>query len=149
MITLLKKVDSKRAKFLFLAGGLFVLIGVANIMTPKNKLDEAFYWLEQWSTGAFNLGLTPNVLGWLWVIAGIVAMYAALYNVNTTLTAVGFASLIIPPVLWSFIFLISAIQFENPTGMRGALTHFTLMSFILFVSGWNDPTNVKISVTKS
>ena len=58
----IKSLDGKRGAFLFVGGLAYLFIGLSYLVTPTAGRQAAFSWLPEM--------LTPQLLGWVWVIGG-------------------------------------------------------------------------------
>lgn len=135
---LIKRVDGKRGGLLFLIGLWYLVVGAGNIWTPTSRsTDLAFAWL---SHGVPYLSLTANTLGWTWVAAGVVCLWAS-WSHSDRGQGFGFAAAATAPALWGLIFA-GSYAFGNPHGFRAAPVYLFISMIMLYVSSWADPASL-------
>lgn len=126
---LIKTMDGRRGGFLFLAGMVYMLIGLANVVSkPSARLDLIFAWLPAHASA--------RSLGWIWIIAALVMLCAGIFSVgHSKLEATGYVVSLLPPFMWGFIFSGSAL-FGNPYAIRDGLVYLFMSLSMYYTAGW-------------
>lgn len=89
--------------------------------------------------GVITDRIPMSVLGWVWVICGILAIIAGIAPRATRLQAAGFTALATPAALWGTAYLIATISGTYPKGSGSACGWLAFALTIVWVSGMDDP----------
>ena len=131
----IKSVDGKRGGVLVLLGFLYLLKGLASLITPESDaVDQAFRWLPDW--------IDSNELAGLWFIGGAAMLVSGLRSKRHSGEKVGFFFAIFVPFIWCFIYATSTV-FGNELGPRGAVGFFMIFALFWYISGWGNPVEVE------
>lgn len=127
----------RRATFLALFGGLYVLVGVSVLLVDLDRFG--------------NVPLVGPVLdspgwGWPWLIGGLAALVTAARGrarTGQSQDGLGFAALLVPSGLWVIFYSASVISYlatgvGRLAGVAGLLAYGFTWSVILLCAGWPD-----------
>lgn len=89
--------------------------------------------------GVITDRIPMSVLGWVWVICGILAVLAGVAPRVPRLQTVGFTALATPAALWGTAFLIATVSGSYPKGGGSASGWLAFALGIVWVSGMDDP----------
>lgn len=128
----------RRATFLLLFGGIYLLLGMAQATREGQVLAVAFPVLaEPW---------VVVTAGGTWALAGAVAIGYGLLGDRRSRDVGGFVALSVPASGWSALYglawLLAVIPGGNPGYARGgliALVYGLLVVAVLVVAGWPEP----------
>lgn len=127
-----KFVDGKRGEFLLTGGLVYTGIGVSYVAVRTQGREAAFEWIPG------TLG--PSTLGWVWILCGVLCAVAALLSKSKRqIASTAYAGLMLPPLAWSLIFLVSWITGTHPLGYVSALSYGLMALWVQIVSGWPNP----------
>jgi hypothetical protein len=118
---------TRRGRFLLLFGGIWAAIGYGIFTSPPNP------------TQAGGLRILLRVvaytdLGWLWLGAGVVACVAAFVRRRLP-DFLGFLSLMLPTMIWSGCYVVTAARDASLRFLLGALVYGALASAVYLISG--------------
>ncbi|MBZ6375775.1 MAG: hypothetical protein LBE67_12450 [Kocuria palustris] len=129
---IIKSVDGKRGDFLLAGGAAFAAIGTSYVTVRTQGRESAFSWLP----GA----LGPNELGWIWVVGGVFCIAVALVSKRAhRLTAIAYAALMAPPMLWAIVFIGSWLTGAHPLGWVSAISYSLMSLWVWIASDWPNP----------
>ena len=129
---LIKSVDGKRGDFLLAGGASFAAIGASYVAVRTEGRNAAFSWLPG------TVG--PDELGWIWVIGGTFCVVVALVSKRAPkLTAVAYAVLMVPPMLWALVFIVSWVTGAHPLGWVAAISYSVMSLWVWIASDWPNP----------
>ena len=126
---LIKSMDGRRGGFLFLAGIVYMLIGIVNVVSiPSHRMDLIFAWLPN--------HVSAKSLGWVWILAALVMLAGGLLSAaHSKLESAGYVVSLLPPFVWGFIFAGSAL-FGNPYALRDGLVYLFMALSMYYTAGW-------------
>lgn len=102
----LRALLGQRGGYLLTMGFFYVVVGIPSALTAAPP-DTAQWWLEQW---------TFPFIGWLWVLAGVVAMVGA-FTGRARQDAFSFAALALVPLIWATGALaVAGMHWDPPHG---------------------------------
>lgn len=129
---LIKSVDGKRGDFLLAGGAAFAAIGASYVAVRTEGRTAAFSW--------FPGTVGPDELGWIWVIGGTFCMVVALVSTRAPkLTAVAYAVLMVPPMLWALVFIGAWVTGAHPLGWVPAISYSVMSLWVWIASDWPNP----------
>lgn len=130
---IIRQLDGKRGGFLLITGIVWLAFGIGYVLEPGTQSRiKGFAWLPTW--------LNADELGWIWVIAGLIALTASVSgHQRPRWENAGFGALIVPPVLWVFVFGWATWLGEHPTGWISALIYAAFATIIWHCSSWPNP----------
>lgn len=140
-VRIVKTLDgNKRRLFLFLGAMWHTAYGFVFMFAPTPPTRQAgFNWLPY--------GVDENELSWIWIVAGVVTGFIAIYpKKRTRAENVAYGILLIPSLFWVSIYITSFIL-GNPLGLFQAF-QFSWFWMILYVSGWPNPVLVHLDVDR-
>lgn len=130
---LIKTVDGKRGDFLLAGGTAYVMIGVSYVTTLTTGRNKGFAWLP--------LDMGPQQLGWIWVVVGaLIAGVALVSKKFPRLVDISYGALMVPPVAWALIFLVSWVLRTHELGWVSTVTYLLVAVWVYIVSGWPNPS---------
>lgn len=133
---LIKTVDGKRGDFLLAGGAAFAAIGTSYVAVRTEGRDAAFSWLPG------TLG--PDDLGWIWVVGGVFCMVVALVSTRAhKLTAIAYAALMAPPMLWAIVFIGGWLTGAHPLGWVSAISYSLMSLWVWIASDWPNPQGIR------
>ncbi|MFD5656905.1 hypothetical protein [Streptomyces hirsutus] len=122
---------SRRRAFLITVGLGWAGYGWWGVISdPRYGTSRGLSGITQW--------VPMGVLGWVWVMAGLLALVAGLLVNCPRVQAAGFAGLATPAALWGTAFLVSAVT-SYPSGAGSACGWLSFALAVLWVSGMDDP----------
>ena len=126
------RVGSEQAEWLLFAGFYHILFGLANTLIPESTSRNIIF---SWLPGEFN----SNEIGWLWVATGIYISLSILLRKDPPryLKWPIFAA-IISPMVWAFIFFVSAVYYGVTVAYSGAITYLFIAMVTILISGFPD-----------
>lgn len=126
---LIKSMDGRRGGFLFLAGMVYMLIGIVNVVSiPSAKLDLVFAWLPN--------HVSAKSLGWIWILAALIMVTGGVFSSkHSKLESAGYVVSLLPPFVWGFVFAGSAL-FGNPYALRDGLVYLFMALAMYYTAGW-------------
>lgn len=94
-----------------LKGAAYIGVGLTWLLLPSQTRAEGIAWLEY---------VTPEVVGWLWIGAGLLGVVASrLRAPSVRFQQAGWAALIATPTIVGFYFFVAWLQFLLPGGHDG------------------------------
>lgn len=137
----------RRGLLLIFMGGLWTVFGLTLILTPN-----APHRFTQANSPAPILGLLDeSAIGWLWIVAGCMALFTALFRMRRHGNdAWGFNALLAPAIVWSIGYIWSIALwattglYGRPTSASGATVWLIVCTFIMLLAGWPDPDDPAI-----
>lgn len=133
---LIKSVDGKRGDFLLAGGAAFAAIGASYVTVRTVGRNAAFSWLPG------TIG--PDDLGWIWVVGGLFCMVVALVSTRAPkLTAIAYAVLMAPPMLWAIVFIGSWVTGAHPLGWVSAVSYSLMSLWVWIASDWPNPQGTR------
>lgn len=122
---------SRRGAFLALFGVVFILIGYSYLNIPASSKPFLQAYLRT------ALSIAPiEVYGWLWIVAGSVALLGGIIR---RLDWLGFGAAVMLPLLWVAIYFDAQWQDKSPRAWVSALVYLALAGAIALVAGMSDP----------
>lgn len=129
---IIKSVDGKRGDFLLAGGAAFAAIGTSYVAVRTEGRAAAFSWLP----GTAG----PDELGWIWVVVGLFCMVVALASTRAhKLTAIAYALLMAPPMLWAIVFIGAWLTGAHPLGWVSAISYSLMSLWVWIASDWPNP----------
>ena len=129
---LIKTINGYRGDFLLAGGTAFTAVGYSYVSVTTPGREAGFAWLPT--------HLDSDELGWLWVGVGLFTLMAGLLSAKSLLLEkLGFMALVVPPLLWAFIFGGAWIQGSHPLGWVSTISYSLMAWWILIASDWPNP----------
>ena len=128
----IKTLDGKRGAFLFVGGLAYLVIGLSYLVASTGARQAAFSWLPEM--------LTPQLLGWVWVIGGAgVAVVSLISRAHRFTEPPAFGVLMLCPALWVVIFAVSSIVGVHPSGWVSSIAYGLMSMWVWIAAGWDNP----------
>lgn len=123
----IKTINGRRGAGLTIAGGMFTLLSVSQILRPDPS------WMPGW--------LSYSALGWAFLACSAFALTVGLFSkrLPTGALAHGYAAAFIPPLGLAALYTLAALLGASPTAYIYAAIFVGFASFIYLVSGWEEP----------
>ena len=125
----------RRGVFLASVGFAWLVVGWGSMAGQRPRLNLG---------GVVGVVLNSSAWGWLWVVAGLVAVVAAFAR-RTGDDGPGFVALQLPPVLWLLTYLASWViswftDYGRATDVVVAAVWAAVIAAVYVVSGWPETT---------
>ena len=129
----IRTLDGKRGAFLLVGGLAYAFIGLSYVVAPTAGRQAAFSWLPD--------PLTPQLLGWVWVVGGVgVAVVSLISRAHRATEPPAFGVLMLCPALWVVIFAVSSIVGVHPSGWVSSIAYGLMSMWVWIAAGWDNPT---------
>lgn len=124
--------ENRRKRFLTEGGIGYTILGLSYLFEVTPGRRAAFEWIP--------LGWTPDSLGWVWVVGGLLTIVAAM-NLERFPVAqtIGFTLLAICPTAWAAVFIGASLTGAYPPGWVSAVIYTLLVRWSLTAAGWDNP----------
>ena len=136
-----RRLSGKRAQFLLVHAVLYACLGFSYVTIKPGEGSSrasAFSWLPA--------ALPVSMIGWIWIVAAGIALYAAIEQHPPKSDRFGFMALTAVPIVWSLMFLISwvsAVIAGTPsTAWVSASIYAGYATIVILVSSWPNPINL-------
>lgn len=136
-----RRLSGKRAQFLLVHAVLYACIGFSYATiepTERSSRAMAFGWLPDY--------LPISVVGWIWIIAAVVALATAIESHPPRSDRIGFMALTAVPIIWSLMFLISWVSAlfsgHSSTSWVSACIYAGYATIVIVVSSWPNPISI-------
>lgn len=136
-----RRLSGKRAQFLLVHAALYACLGFSYVtIQPSERSSRAmaFSWLPSY--------LPIWVVGWIWIIAALIALFTAIESHPPRSDRIGFMALTAVPIVWSLMFLISWVTAlvgdRGSTAWVSASIYAGYATIVLIVSSWPNPINI-------
>lgn len=140
----------RRGLVLIFVGLIWVLYGFAYLSYPIARFTRDEH--EQ-SIANFVLTLFDSRwVGIIWLVCGIAAIIFGLIRSRINLVSwdhYGFNAILLPPIIWTLLFLwswIASMASHGAIGAQNAILGFLVWAlstgFILIIAGWPDPSDL-------
>ena len=140
----------RRGLVLIFVGMIWILYGIAYLKYPLAR-----FTVDDNVPGIANAVLTffsSSWIGYIWLLCGLAAVAFGLARSRISLISwdhYGFNAILIPPIIWTFLFLWSWVASLTSNGNIGAplavfgfVTWLLATGFILIIAGWPDPSDL-------
>jgi len=128
----LMRMLGRRGAILLSYGTVWALVGYAQLVTPQPQQPGLHLALDL---------LPLQVWGWLWIVAGLIALVTAWLPQGADWA--GFLALPLIVLPWWLSYLTAWLQGDFPRGWVAAVVWAAIAFPVLVVAGWREPARVK------
>lgn len=126
----------RRGVFLMMVGALYVATGAITLAVD----------IRRFGLPVFGAALDSPLWGIMWLLGGLAAIVVGLARPRPD--GPGFVALLVPPAIWTILYLASLVTWLASGGTAGRLTSLAgvvvwsiTWTVVLVVSGWPDPSD--------